>query len=86
MAQTYAENGYASGERLDHAHRDSGILRGPGTRRNDQVGVILRQACIDGDGVVAMHVDLGSQHQEGLHQVVGEGVVVVDQQYLGSHL
>ncbi len=28
---------------------------------------------------------LGAEHQEGLHQVVGEGVVVVDQQQARAH-
>ena len=34
----------------------------------------------DAQGIVAVHRDLGTLHQERLHEVVGEGVVVVDEQ------
>ena len=44
----------------------------PGSRRDDQVRVVLRQRLLDADGIVAMYVDFGSQNQERLHQVVGE--------------
>ena len=39
-----------------------------------------RERLLDAQGVVAVHRDLGALHQEGLHEVVGEGVVVVDEQ------
>ena len=35
---------------------------------------------VDGDLVVPVHEHVGAEHEERLHQVVGEGVVVVDQE------
>ena len=35
---------------------------------------------LDGDLVVAVHEHVGAEHEESLHQVVGEGIVVVDQE------
>ena len=40
----------------------------------------------DVDRVVAKHAHLRAEHEERLHQVVGEGVVVVDQQQPRLHI
>ena len=40
----------------------------------------LPERGFDVDRVVAVHVDLGAEDQKCLHEVVGEGVVIVDQQ------
>src|SRR3984957_8109956 len=85
VAETYAEDRNAPGERLDHAHRNAGVARRAGSGRNDQMRMLLRERLLDRDGVVAVYVDVRTQHQKGLHQVVGEGVVVVDEQYPRSH-
>src|ERR1700722_5795705 len=85
VAEANAEDRDAAGERLDHAHRNAGVARRAGSGRNDQMRMLLRERFLDRDGVVAVHVDVRAQHQKGLHQVVGEGVVVVDEQYPRSH-
>ncbi len=85
MAQANPEDGDAAGERLDHLHRDAGIARRAGTRRDDQMSCSEALRLIDGDRIVAAYVHVCTQHHEGLHQVVGERVVVVDQQHLRPH-
>ena len=72
MAETHAEYRNAPGEGFDHAI-DTPASRGvPGPGRDHQVRVIRRQRLLDVDGIVAVHIDFGSQNQERLHQVVGE--------------
>ena len=39
----------------------------------------------DGDGVISLHLDLGTEAHEGLGEVVGEGVVVVDEEDPAAH-
>ena len=80
VAEAHAEHRHAPGERADHVHRHARVARRAGPRRDAQVGRRERQRLVDRDLVVAAHVDLGAEHEEGLHQVVGERVVVVDEQ------
>ena len=39
-----------------------------------------RERRLNAECIVTVHRDLGALHQEGLHEVVGEGVVVVDEE------
>ena len=80
MTEADAEDRDASREGVDHAHRNARVARRAGPRRNHQVRVPLTERLLDRDGVVAMDVHLGAEHQERLHQVIGEGIVVIDQQ------
>jgi len=48
----------------------------PGPEKSPD-GSARARALLDRDDVVAVHVHLGAQHQKGLHQVVGERVVIV---------
>ena len=52
----------------------------PAPARCTGASAAARSACLDRDLVVALHVAPRRPDQEGLHQVVGEGIVVVDQQ------
>src|SRR6185503_1826527 len=85
VAETDAEHRNAAREALDHAHRDTGVRRRAGSGRDAQVRRLDRLGLLDADAIVAVHPHVGAEHEECLHQVVGEGVVVVDQEKLRAH-
>src|SRR5665213_388946 len=85
MPQAHAQHGHAAGEGADHVHGDTGVIRSAGTGGNAQMRGRQIERGSDGDFIVAAHIDLRAQHHECLHQVVGEGVVVVDQQQMRRH-
>src|SRR5664280_2649227 len=78
MAEAHAEQGHASCEMADQFDADSGVLRGawPGGD-HDAIGMKVVDAA-DSDLVITAHHYLLTQFAEVLHQVVGEGVVIVE--------
>ena len=80
VAEAHAEHRHPSGERLDHPHRHACLARRARTGRDAQMRRRERRRRLDRDRVVAMHQHLRAQHHERLHEVVGEAVVVVDQE------
>src|ERR1022692_1269942 len=80
MTETHAENGHASGKGLDHLHRNAGVARRARTGRYDQMRVPHRPRLLDAERVVAIDVNLRAEHQKRLHEIVGKGIVVIDQQ------
>src|SRR5262249_27896548 len=82
MAEAHAEQGRCAGESPDHVHRDPGLVRRarPG-RDRARVRRPLGDR-VEPDRVVALDRDLGAELAEVLREVVGERVVVVDQQEL----
>src|ERR1700733_4419986 len=85
MPQAHTQHGHAAREGADHVHRDTGVVGGAGAGRDAQMRGRQCERRGHRDLIVAAHVHLGAQHQEGLHQVVGEGIVVVDQQQTRLH-
>src|SRR5215469_5676956 len=85
VTETYPEHRNASGELADHVHRYAGVARRPGPRRDAQVRRRERARLRWRQSVVAMHLHFGAEHEERLDQVVGEGVVVVDEQQARVH-
>ena len=84
-AEADAEDGYFTGEVLDDLAGVAGFVGGAGSRGEDQVcGPMGFEVGAD-DGVVAEDEDLGlgEQDGDGLDEVVGEGVVIVDDDYFG---
>ncbi len=80
MAEANAENGNFSGETLDDGHAQAGFARRAGAgRNNDALGTHARDF-VESDFVVAADGEFLPQLAEVLRQVVGEGVVVVEQQ------
>src|SRR5215472_1076365 len=57
-------------------HRDPRVLRPARTGRHDER--VVATQLVDTDGVVAEDLRLSTELRQVLHQVVGEGVVVVD--------
>ena len=73
-----AEEGHTRPEGADDLVGDPGFLRGTGTRGDADAFGLERFDLGEGDLVVAFDGDLSAQFAEVLHQVVGEGVVVID--------
>ena len=64
---------------------DAGVLGSPGPRRDEQAVGGAAPDLGDVDGVVAEDLELGAELAELLDEVVGERVVVVDDQDAGRH-
>ena len=64
----------------NHRHRDAGLARRTRARRHDDAGGPEPLDLVRRDRVVPVDLELGPELAEVLHQVVGEGVVVVDHQ------
>src|SRR5690606_18248966 len=80
VTEAHTENRNDAGKLLDHAHRDAGLARRARPRRDAQVrGLELARGCRR-DLVIAIHQHVGAEHHERLYEVVGERVVVIDQQ------
>src|SRR6185437_5111592 len=84
MAEADAEDGDAAGEVLDGRHADAGFERGAGTRRNDQSRGLQGFDPGQGHLIVAADLDGLSQLAEVLGEVVGERVVVVEEEDHGN--
>ena len=80
VAQTHAKDGNLAGKALDGGHRHTGFQRRARAGGNHQV--LRRQAgdIVQADFVVTEHLHILPQFAEVLHQVVGEGVIIVDHQ------
>src|SRR4051812_34363245 len=68
------------GERADRLHRDPRLVGRARPGRDDDAVGLARAHPVDGLHVVANHIDLRPQLAQVLNEVVGERVVVVDQQ------
>ncbi len=78
VAQAHAEQRHLARERLDHFDRNTGVLGIARPRRDhDPFGRKFLDP-LQRDLVVAEDLHLHPQLAEILHQVVGEGIVVVD--------
>ena len=63
---------------------DTPASRGvPGPGEITRCECVPRERGLHRNGIVAVYVDLRAEDEKCLHQVVGEGVVVVDQQDAG---
>ena len=62
------------------AMRDAGVLRPRWTRADDDAVELPGRDLLDADLVVARDLDVGAQLAQVLVEVVGERVVVVEQQ------
>jgi hypothetical protein len=85
VPEAHAEHRSHAGERLDRGVREPRVVRRAGTGRDDEPVGQVGEQLIDGEGIVADDLDLGAELRELLHQVVGEGVVVVDDEQAGGH-
>src|SRR5664280_273730 len=78
VAEAYAQKRHASREMADQFDADPGILWCARARGDhDAIGMKLVDF-VDRDLVIAAHHYLLTQFAEVLHQVVGEGIVIVE--------
>src|SRR4051812_27630644 len=83
VAEADAQRRHAGlGEAPHRLHRDAGLVRRARPRRDDHAVRPAREQRVDVLDVVAHHLELGPQLAEVLDEVVGEGVVVVDDEDL----
>src|SRR5690606_21421994 len=85
MAEADAEHRNPAGECVDHLERDARVLGAAGSRRDHEVRRRERLGVRDRQRVVAVDVHGRIEHEERLHEVVGERIVVVDQKQLDAH-
>ena len=86
VPEAHAEHRDFARERADHVHATRPRRTAcPGPGEMHRCVGLSAFASLHRDLVVAAHVDFRAEDQEGLHQVVGEGVVVVDQQQPHVH-
>src|SRR5262249_20150217 len=78
QAEAYAENRELTGHLAQERQRDTGLLWRAGAGRDDDRVGMKRADARDVDGVVAPDGQIGAEFAEILHEVVGEGVVVID--------
>src|SRR5262249_7082277 len=78
MPETHAEHGHGAGELLDRRLADPGIAGFAGPRRDHEALGLLRGERLGRDRVVAVDLELGAERAQVLHEVVGEGIVVVE--------
>jgi hypothetical protein len=78
MSETDAQDRAVWGKTADHFTADAGFRWGAGPRGDANPLGIQGRDFIQGDPVIALHEERGSQFAEVLHEVIGEGVVVID--------
>src|SRR5579885_693818 len=80
MTEAHAEKGNLAGEFADNVDANAGILRFAGTGGDHDAVRLFGTYLIDGDLVVAADFEFFTKLAEKLGQVVGERVVVIDEQ------
>src|SRR6266478_927296 len=80
MAETHTENREFPRQSANQIDANSSVLRCAWTRRNYNAFRLAARNFLDRNFVVAMHLDIAAQFAEILRQVVGERIVVVEQQ------
>src|SRR5438046_9905101 len=80
VAEADAEDRRGRAEAPDHLEGDPRLVGVAGTRRDDNALGCPREDAREVNGVVAQHLEPGAELAQVLDEVVGEGVVVVDDQ------
>src|SRR3569833_620277 len=85
VPEAHTQHRQATGEGPDHIHGYAGIVRRAGTRRDTQVGWSKGNGLLHRYRNDAIDVCISAAYQKRLHEVVGKGIVIVDQQLARSH-
>ncbi len=72
MPQAHAKNRNFSGKSADHRERESGVFGPAGPWRNNQMRRRNLSGRVDIRFIVATNLDLGTEHEKCLDEVVGE--------------
>src|SRR5947207_4995130 len=84
MSQTYTENRLLAGEIPDEINADAGFLRSAWPGRNQDMRRTQAVNLLEGDLVIPTHLDLLAHFTQVLHQVVSEGIVVIENEDHGE--
>src|SRR5207253_5111773 len=85
VAEADAQNRNGPREALDQRHRDARLVRRAWPGLDDHAVGTKGGDLLERDRVVATDVHVGAELAEVLHEVVGEGVVVIDHEELRAH-
>jgi len=77
MPQTDAENGNLAGKLVNQRHRDTGFVRRAGSGRDDDMIRLQFGNLGQINLVITIHLHILTQLAQILHQVIGEGIVVI---------
>ena len=86
MTETDTENRRRLGEREHDVETDAGAVRGAGARRNEDMRGCHDRDLFERDRIVADDSRIRPQLAEVLHEVVGERIVVVDDENHGPEI
>ena len=81
MAEADAQDRSPAGEAAHDLQRDAGALRRAGSGRDDDMARRQLLDLAEGEGVVAQHRHAAPELAHVARQVMGEGIVVVDQEH-----
>ena len=81
-AQAHPQYRQLAGILGNHRHGNAGLIGRAGPRGNDNALRRQRRDVGNGDFIVAHHLHFGPEFTQILHDIPGEGVVVVDHEYL----
>src|SRR5690606_13623269 len=81
VAEADAQDRQPAGKVLEYRHRYPSLVGRAGAGGDDYAFGLQRFDLGHAQLIVAHHLDLGTQLAEVLHQIPGEGIVVVDHQY-----
>src|SRR5262245_38284681 len=85
MSKTDAEDRHVARDLLDKLQRDPRFVRRAWPRRDHDMCRTHRTYLFDADGIVAHHMQFLAEFPQILHEVVGEGIVVVDDEKHGRN-
>jgi len=80
MSQTHAQHRNLAVEVADRLHGDAGIFRVSRSRREDQCLRVQNFDLLNGDLVVADYLNVTVQFTDILIQIIGERIIVINQQ------
>src|SRR5215207_71137 len=86
MPQTHTQKRRRRAKPADDITRDAGLIRRARTGRNADPLRLQRSDLLERDLIVPLHQHLSAEFAKILHQVVGEAVVVIDDQEHGGYL
>src|SRR4030095_11110894 len=86
MTEADAEDWHLARERADQLAGTTGLARCTGAGRDDEMRRRERAGGARVERVVAPYRDVRAEHAQALDEVVGEGIVVVDEQDSCGHV
>src|SRR5581483_4606864 len=80
VPQAHAQNWEFAGEALHQRDGDAGFLRRARAGRDNDAFGLAANGCVNGDSVVAMYFHRTAKFAKILREIVGKGIVVIEQE------